>query len=116
MLLINNVHLEEKKGLQIMVKQKRKNRTLIIGAIGLLISGVLVAGSGQSKSAGSFAGNQAGVIEGDVEMEGVAVINGAVFIDGEAIPHGKKVHVGKRSKKTYDIKWGKNGDVAVQER
>lgn len=64
----------------------------------------------------SVAVNSAGTIDSDVQMEGVAVINGEVFIDGEKIPKGKTSHTAKRTGKTYLIKWGKDGNVAVQEK
>jgi hypothetical protein len=57
--------------------------------------------------------NVAGVIEGDVEMEGVAIINDRVFIDGESISKGTTVHVGKKSGLKYRINWGKGGNVSV---
>lgn len=59
------------------------------------------------------ADNVAGVIEGDVEMEGVAIINERVFIDGESIPKGKTLHVGKKSGFKYRIHWGKGDNVTV---
>ena len=70
-------------------------------------------GSGKGSS---VAVNSAGTVDSDVQMEGVAVINGDVFIDGEKIPHGKTSHKAKKSGKTYLIKWGKDGNVAVQEK
>ena len=69
-----------------------------------------------SGNGSSVAVNTAGTIDSDVQMEGVAVINGEVFIDGEKIPKGKTSHKAKKSGKTYLIKWGKDGNVAVQEK
>lgn len=60
-------------------------------------------------------GNTAGNIDEDVEMEGVAIINGAVTIDGEKVPKGKTRHTGKKSGIKYLIKWGKDGNVAVSQ-
>jgi len=57
-----------------------------------------------------------GSIGPDVQMEGVAVINGEVFIDGEKVPKGKSVYTSKKTKKTYLIQWGKNGNVSVSEK
>jgi len=57
-----------------------------------------------------------GRIAPDVQMEGVAVINGDVFIDGEQVPRGKTSFTAKRSGKTYNIQWGKNGNVSVSEK
>lgn len=64
----------------------------------------------------SVANNRAGVIEGDAEVEGVTVINQEVFIDGVKVPHGQSRYVGKKSGKTYTIRWGKNGNIAVEEK
>lgn len=52
----------------------------------------------------------------DVEMTGVAVVNGAVYIDGDKIPKGKTLHASKKSGKTYRITWGKDGNVSVEEK
>ncbi len=60
-------------------------------------------------------GNTAGSIDEDVEMEGVAIINGAVTIDGEKVPKGKTRHTGKKSGIKYLIKWDKDGNVAVSQ-
>lgn len=71
---------------------------------------------GSSVSIGkSNAANTAGSIEGDVEMEGVAVINGEVFIDGEKVPKGKSSFVAKKSGKKYRILRDKDGNVSVTE-
>jgi len=57
-----------------------------------------------------------GSVASDVEMEGVAVINGDVFIDGNRVPKGKTLYTSKKSGKTYRIDWGKNGNVSVSEK
>jgi hypothetical protein len=64
----------------------------------------------------SVAVNSAGTIDSNVQMEGVAVINGDVFIDGEKVPKGKNLYKSRKSGKTYEIKWGGNGNVAVREK
>ena len=64
----------------------------------------------------SVATNSAGTIDQDVQMEGVAVINGEVFVDGKKEQKGKSPYTSKKSGKTYLIKWGKDGNVAVQEK
>lgn len=69
----------------------------------------------QTGKGASVSTNTAGAIESDVEMEGVAVINGEVFIDGEKVPKGKSSYTSKRTGKRYQIKWGRDGNVAVQE-
>ncbi len=63
----------------------------------------------------STASNSSGSVDADVEMEGVAVINDDVFIDGEKIPHGKTRYTSKKTGKSYRIKWGKNGNVSVEQ-
>ena len=55
----------------------------------------------------SVATNTAGSLGPDVEMEGVAVINDEVFIDGVKVPRGKTTVVSKKTGKTYIIEWGK---------
>jgi hypothetical protein len=57
-----------------------------------------------------------GIIGSAVQMEGVAVINGEVFIDGEKVPKGKSTYTSKKTKKTYLIHWGKDGNVSVTEK
>jgi hypothetical protein len=64
---------------------------------------------------GSTASNSAGSIDADVQMEGVAVINDDVFIDGEKIQRGKTRHTSKKTGKSYRIQWGKNGNVSVEQ-
>ncbi len=68
------------------------------------------------KTGGATASNSAGSIDSDVEMEGVAVINGTVYIDGERIPKGKRSHTARKSGKTYLIEWGRDGNVSVREK
>ena len=65
---------------------------------------------------GSVASNAAGDLGTDVEMEGVAVINGNVYIDGQKIPRGKTSYVSKKTGKAYRIQWGSDGNVAVEEK
>lgn len=64
---------------------------------------------------GSTASNSSGSIDAEVEMEGVAVINDDVFIDGEKIQRGKTRHTSKKTGKSYRIQWGKNGNVSVEQ-
>ena len=65
---------------------------------------------------GNTAVNTGGSVESDVQMDGVAVINGEVFVDGEKVPRGKSPYTSKKSGRTYNIKWGEDGTVAVQEK
>ncbi|MDD5176407.1 MAG: hypothetical protein PHQ05_08315 [Sterolibacterium sp.] len=55
-------------------------------------------------------------VASDVQMDGVAVINGEVFIDGEQVPKGKTSFTAKKSGKSYRIEWGKDGNVSVSEK
>lgn len=64
---------------------------------------------------GSTASNSSGSIDSDVQMEGVAVINDDVFIDGEKVQRGKTRHTSKKTGKSYRIQWGKNGNVSVEQ-
>jgi len=64
---------------------------------------------------GSTASNSSGSIDADVEMEGIAVINDDVFIDGEKIQRGKASYTSKKTGKSYRIQWGKNGNVSVEQ-
>lgn len=64
----------------------------------------------------SVAINSAGSIDPDVEMEGVAVINGKVFIDGERVPKGRTSYTSRKTGRSYQINWGRNGNVAVHEK
>lgn len=101
-----------------------KNMWFLTG-LAMLLSGVAIAqvsvdvsGYGVSVQSGnSTAVNvNSGIVGTDVQMEGVAVINGAVFIDGEKVPKGKSVYTSKKTKKTYLIHWGKDGNVSVSEK
>jgi hypothetical protein len=60
--------------------------------------------------------SSASSVSADVEMTGVAVINGDVYIDGEKLPHGKRTFTSKKTGKNYVIEWGKNGNVSVAEK
>lgn len=69
------------------------------------------------KGGGAVAVNQSGVIDADdIDIEGVAIINNKVFIDGQEVPRGKTIFVSKKTKKRYVINWNKNGSVAVSEK
>lgn len=72
-------------------------------------------GTAVSIGQGSTASNSSGSIDADVDMEGVAVINEDVFIDGEKIQRGKTRHTSKKTGKSYRIQWGKNGNVSVEQ-
>lgn len=85
-------------------------------SIDLSGSNVKVQTGGAKGTSTSIATNTEGTIDSEVEMEGVAVINGQVFIDGVKIPPGKTSYFSKKSGKNYTIKSDKNGNVSVQEK
>lgn len=94
----------------------------VLGQVSVNVPGVNVSvgGHGQGNVSVSVGGknnvgNTAGSIDEDVEMTGVAIINGNVTIDGEKLPKGTTRHTGKKSGITYLIKWGKDGNVAVSQ-
>lgn len=61
-------------------------------------------GSTAIATEGNVVGNSVGGIEGDVEMDGVAVINGRVYIDGKEIPPKVTRYKSPRSGEVYIIK------------
>ena len=91
---------------------------VVVSASSVAQVSVDVSGYGVSvhSSTGSDVSVNTGRIESDVQMEGVAIINEKVFIDGNEVPRGKSTYVSKKTKKTYLINWGKNGNVSVSEK
>lgn len=81
----------------------------VAGAAGIQPKGIAIS-IGQSD-----ARNESGVIDDDVEIEGVVIINGEVSIDGVPIPRGTKKYRSARTGKTYRIEWGKGDHVSVSE-
>lgn len=67
-------------------------------------------------ASGKTAVNEAGVIDSDVEIEGITIINDKLFIDGVEVRRGTKVYSSSKSKKTYKIQWGKDGNISVAEK
>lgn len=59
-------------------------------------------------------GEETGV-QDDVQIQGVAVINGAVYIDGDKVPKGQRTYTSKKTGKRYEINWGRDGNVAVRQ-
>ena len=59
--------------------------------------------------------NASGKIDPEAEIEGVAVINEDVWIDGEKLPRTKTQHKSKKTGKTYLIKRG-GSNVTVSEK
>lgn len=52
----------------------------------------------------------------DVEVDGITTINGKLYIDGESVPKGKTSFTSKKTRKTYRIDWGKDGNISVTEK
>ena len=93
-------------------------KTLVF-CIGLLsaLSGLAQAQVSVSIGAGGVqvsTGEETGVQE-DVQIQGVAVINGAVYIDGDKVPKGQRTYTSKKTGKRYEINWGRDGNVAVRQ-
>lgn len=59
--------------------------------------------------------NTSGVIDSDVQIEGITIINQKVFIDGIEVPKNASIFISKSTKKTYNIRRDKNGNVSVSE-
>lgn len=95
---------------------------LAIGQVAVDVPGVSVnVGKGKSGNtavsigSGNTVNNSSGSIDTGVQMEGVAVINDDVFIDGEKIAREKTRHTSKKTGKSYRIQRGKNGNVSVEQ-
>lgn len=90
----------------------------MLGTILLLVASGLAWGAGASKGSSAegvtaiaIGGGTASVTVGgieDAEMEGVAVINGKVYIDGEAVPPGVTRFRSKKGN-VYTIRRGPEG-------
>ena len=97
--------------------------TVAVSLTGLAVAQVKVNTSDygvQVQQSGGVVVNSAGVESGtigpDVQVDGITIINGNLFIDGEKVPHGKTSYTSKMSKKNYRIQWGKNGNISVSEK
>lgn len=55
------------------------------------------------------------VIGTDVQIAGITVINGNLFIDGEKVPRGRTSYTSKKTGKSYKVDWGRDGNVSVAE-
>lgn len=96
--------------------------------IGLMLAGLLFSvgvsaqvsvSSGGTQvriGSGNDASNDSGTISGDVEIEGVAILNDKVYIDGVRVPKGVREVTSKKTGKTYRIVWGKDGNISVTEK
>ncbi|OGQ48115.1 MAG: hypothetical protein A3H42_03325 [Deltaproteobacteria bacterium RIFCSPLOWO2_02_FULL_46_8] len=68
-----------------------------------------------SDSVGSEDGENSAAIGNDVEITGVAIINGSVWIDGVKIHKPQSVYTSRKNGKIYRIRWGSNDNVSVAE-
>ena len=60
--------------------------------------------------------NESDFIAGDVDIEGVAIINDQVFIDGVRIKKGVREVTSGKTGRTYRINRSSNGNVTVTEK
>lgn len=95
--------------------------SVAVGQVSVDVPGASVKvkkGSGGTEvniGSGNTSSNSSGSIDADVQMEGIAVINDDVFIDGEKLQRGKTRHTSKKTGKSYRIQWGKNGNISVEQ-
>lgn len=80
-----------------------------------------VSGYGVKVQTGSAGGSnsvnvESGMVAPDVQMQGVAVINDEVFIDGDKVPRNKTSYTSRKTGKTYLIRRSKGGNVSVSEK
>lgn len=68
-----------------------------------------------SDSVGSKDGENSAAIGTDVEITGVTIINGSVWIDGVKIHKPQSVYTSRKNGKIYRIHWGSNDNVSVAE-
>lgn len=52
---------------------------------------------------------------GTVDVQGITIINGKLWIDNDPVPQGKKTHTSSKTGKIYKIEWGKDNNIAVSE-
>lgn len=85
-------------------------------SVDISVPGVKIKKNGDMDSgAHSQAENTEGGIIGDVEMEGIMVLNNEVYIDGTKIPPHVKKYKSNKTGKNYIIERGKNGNISVRE-
>lgn len=107
-----------------MARQLDFGRWLIVGAMifFVLTSDVIYAGEEAFIDEREFnleldrVDTQSAGIVGNVEIEGVAIINNKVYIDGVPIKKGTHEAVSRKSGKKYKIDWGDNSNVKVTEK
>ena len=52
---------------------------------------------------------------GKVDVQGITIINGQLWIDNDEVPRGKKMHTSSKTGKSYKIEWEKENNIAVSE-
>lgn len=52
---------------------------------------------------------------GKVDVQGITIINGQLWIDNDEVPRGKKTHTSSKTGKSYKIEWEKGNNIAVSE-
>lgn len=72
--------------------------------------------TGKGDVTGNSVSIQSGTVESNVQMDGIAVINDDVFIDGEKVPKDRNSYKSKKTGKTYLIKRSRDGNVSVSEK
>lgn len=64
----------------------------------------------------NIANNESGTIDPGAQIEGVTIINGQVFIDGEKVPNKTGTYTSRKTKKTYKVVRDPQGNVSVSEK
>lgn len=101
------------------VKSLRMDLLILMATIAPLAGAqvaVDISSQGVKINSGTSVNVNSGAVSSDVQMDGIAVINGEVFIDGEKVPKGKTSYTAKKTGKSYLIEWGKDGNVSVSEK
>ncbi|MFA6971034.1 MAG: hypothetical protein WC208_06475 [Gallionella sp.] len=95
-----------------------KAALVLLFYIGTAHGQMLVSGTNEGKRAGTEQNIQLDVygFGADVQIEGVAVINDKVYIDGVRVPKGTRVFTSKKTGRHYLIEWGENDNVTVREK
>ncbi|MCK9283913.1 MAG: hypothetical protein M0P39_06480 [Rhodocyclaceae bacterium] len=86
------------------------------GMVDISSAGVKVETGGTGKPAVSISGASGSTVEPDLEMEGVTVINGDVYIDGSKVPADRVRYKSPKTGKVYVIRHTPGGNVSVEEK
>ncbi len=88
----------------------------VLAVIALSFSAGAAAGYEINIGSSNSVSIESGEIDADAQIEGIAIINEKVYIDGVQVPRGKRDVISKKSGKHYRIDWGKDGNVTVTEK